>query len=466
MSENYFDLVVLGGGPAGYAAALRASGEGAKVALVEMDKLGGTCLNRGCIPTKCFCYSTKTFSKLRRKVLPEILFENLRLDYSKMLLRKNMVVDNLRDGLNTLLTKKGVKIFRGKGYLNSECKIDITAGISKGETLNGKMTLIATGSSPGSLPFLPKDERILTTDDIWDLEKAPERLLIIGGGVIGIEAASIYSAISKEVTVVEILPEILTNVNRSYKRPIAKSLGERGVKILTGKKVVKVEALKELIVSIEGEPEPLSFDAILVAVGRKANLDGIFDPTLLIDVKNGAIRVGEDMQTSKTGIFAAGDVIGNPMLAHVASRAAIVAVNRGLGFDKNDKIDFQTVPEIIFSDPEIAQIGTIPQSTLNKDKNIKIGRFPYLALSKALCEGETEGFAEIVVDSSEDRVIGGAIVGHGASELIGEILLAVNGRISPEMIEKCIHPHPSMTELIWEATADSIGKAMYKISKK
>lgn len=450
MDKNY-DLIVVGGGPAGYAAALRAAAEGAKVAVAEKDLLGGACLNRGCIPTKCFCYSTKIYSKIKRGKLPEIEYDGLRINYEKMVERKDGVVKALREGLMDLMRRMKIKVIEGKAYIKKG-QVEIRSGQEKGTVIKSGMILAATGSSPAKLPFVPDEARVHTTDTIWDLKKRPDNMLIIGGGVIGIEAATIYSQIAKRVTVVEILPDILANVKRSFRRVVEKALKARGVDIQKGKALSSIDN---------------KYDCVLVAVGRRSNIDGNFDAKLPLEQKGGVISIGEDMQTSVKGIYAAGDVAGRLMLAHEASKMGIVAVNRGLGFDKADRLDYDRMPEVIFSDPEIAIVGKMLDITLSsKEKSVKIGRFPYLTASKALCEGESEGFAEVVYDEDKDRVIGGGIVGSGASDLIGEILLAVNGEISPHLIEQSVHPHPTMTEIIWEASADTIGKALYKVRKR
>jgi dihydrolipoamide dehydrogenase len=467
MEKESYDLAIIGGGPAGYTAALRAQGEGARVCIVESGSLGGTCLNRGCIPTKCFYHSTKTYHRIRENALPEIVWEKLSLDYAKMLERKNSVVTGLRDGLEALLKKTGVKIIRGKGFINKDKDVEIIEGEGKGRIVSGKMILLATGSSPSNLPFIPQDSRIHNTDSIWDLNKPPKNLLIIGGGVIGIEAATIYSVVAKSVTLIEILPEILVNVGKSYKRVVSKSLDNRGVKILTGKRVTSIKPDKEsIMVYWEGDTEAKHFDEVLVAVGRKPNISGVFDEKLGLSTKSGFIEVGKDMQTSCKGIYAAGDIIGNPMLAHAASREAMVAVNRGLGFDPDDFVDFEKIPDLIFSDPEIAKVGFIPEAGAKREEGISIGRFPYITSSKALCEAESEGFAEVVFNEKSGKIIGGGIVGAHASDLIGEMIVMVNAGLDPHIIERSVHPHPTLTEIIWEASADSIGKAIYKMRKK
>ncbi|MEE9614441.1 MAG: dihydrolipoyl dehydrogenase [Thermodesulfobacteriota bacterium] len=471
MSE--FDIVVIGGGPGGYVAAIRGAQKGARVALVERDKLGGTCLNRGCIPTKALYYSAKTLSTVRKAEAFGVTTGKVSFDLSKAVGRKDDVVGRLVGGVGQLLKGNGVEVMTGEGFLEAAGKVRVTGPDKAGTTdtpgtIGAKSVIIATGSEPAMIPAFNIDrENVLTSTEALNLKKLPESLLIIGGGVMGCEFATIFSKFGSKVTVVELLPTILSTEDKQVVRVVAKSLKEAGVEVLTGVTVEDVEAGG----GGEGEVKTrlqdgrvFTTEKVLVTIGRSFNSDGLGLEDLNVGMERGRIVVDEHMATSVPGVYAIGDVTGGMLLAHIASVEGGVAAANALG--GSETMDYSAVPAGVFTDPEIASVGMKEKDAKEKGVEVKVGRFPYAASGKALAMAEADGFVQMIADPGTDKVLGCSIVGAHATDLIGEVALAVKAGLKVKDIIGTVHAHPTLPEVVMEAAEDVHGEAVHKIGRK
>ncbi|RQD77486.1 MAG: dihydrolipoyl dehydrogenase [Halanaerobium sp. MSAO_Bac5] len=445
-----YDIGILGGGPGGYVAAIRAAQLGLKTAVIEKDVVGGTCLNRGCIPTKTYLKHTELIHELKRMDQFGIMVDGYSLDWPKMRARKNKVVAKLTGGIRGLFKKNGVDLIKGRGEVINEHEIKISG--EKDKKIGVKNIIIATGSAP-IMPALKGMDLpdVISSREALDLDELPERIVIIGGGVIGIEMASIYSSLEVDVTIVEILDDILVNFDQEMVKVLKQRLKKDGVKLLTSSKVTEIaEENDELIVKIESEKaEQIFTDKVLAAVGRKAVFAGIKD--LDLEMENGFIKVDSQMQTSINGIYAVGDVTGGMLLAHEASAEGIVAVNNILG---NQEIRDNLIPNCVYSLPEIASVGMTEAEAKDEGYQINIGRFPFKASGKAIAAGAEEGFVKIISDKKWDQILGAQIVGPHATDLIAEAAIAIKLESTTEVLANTIHAHPTLSESVKEAAED------------
>ncbi len=459
-----FDIVVIGGGPGGYVAAIRGAQLGAKVALVEKDRLGGTCLNRGCIPTKALYYSAKTLSAVKRSKDFGVDAELRGFDLSKAVERKDGVVERLVNGVGQLLKANGVEVLRGEGYLSSKGRVAVK-GEGGTEEVGAKNIIIATGSEPAMIPAFNIDRKnVLTSTEMLDLKELPGSVLIIGGGVMGCEFAAILSAFGSSVTVVELLPEILSTEDRQISRQVARSFKAAGISVLTGVTVEVVEPGEGRVKTRLADGREFVTDKVLVTIGRSFNSSGLGLEALGVATEKGRILVNSRMETNVEGVYAIGDVTGGMLLAHVASFEGITAVSNALGRTK--EMDYSTVPYGIFTDPEVAGVGLKEKEAKEKGMDVKVGRFPYAASGKAMAMGEVDGFVQIVADPGTDRVLGCSIVGAHATDLIGEVALAVKSGAKTTDIAETIHAHPTLPELVMEAAEDVHGMAIHKAGRR
>jgi len=461
-----FDIVIVGGGPGGYVAAIRGAQMGARVALIEKDRIGGTCLNRGCIPTKALYYSAKALNSARRAAEFGVSVGEVGFDLAKAVERKEGVVKKLVGGVEQLLKGNGVEVINGAGSLESAGAVRVAKADGSTETVAGKAIIIATGSEPAMIPAFNMDGRdIITSTEALDLKKVPESILIIGGGVMGCEFATLFSAFGSRVTVAELLPSILSTEDRMVSRVIIKRFKETGVNVLTEVVVESVEAEAEGRVKtrLEDGREFLT-EKVMVSIGRSFNCANIGLESIGVNIEKGRIAVDDRMETNVKGVYAIGDVTGRMLLAHVASAQGIVAVSNALG--KAAKMDYSAVPSAIFTDPEIGSVGMREKDAQEKGMEVVVGRFPYAASGKAIGMGETDGFAQIVADLSTDRVLGCSIVGAHATDLLGEVTLAIRSGAKVSDIAETIHAHPTLPEIIMEAAEDAHGTAIHKIGRK
>ncbi|MFN2339772.1 MAG: dihydrolipoyl dehydrogenase [Halanaerobium sp.] len=452
-----YDIAVIGGGPGGYVAAIRAAQLGLKVAVIEKEVVGGTCLNRGCIPTKAYLKHTELIHELKRMDEFGINVEGYSIDWKKMRERKNKVVGKLTGGIRGLFKKNGVDLIKGMAEAVNEHEIKITAEEDK--KIWAENIIIATGSEP-IMPGLKGIDLpgVMNSREALDLDELPDRIVIIGGGVIGVEMASIYSSLEVEVTIVEILDNILVNFDQEMANVVKKALKNQGVKLLTSSKVTEImEQNDELIVKIESEKvDQITADKVLAAVGRKPVFSGL--ENLDLEMENGFIKVDSHMETSIPGIYAVGDVTGGMLLAHEASAEGITAV-------KNIKGDYELrdnlIPNAVYSLPEIASVGMTEEEAKEEGYEIKVGRFPFKASGKAIAVGSEEGFVKIISDKKWDQILGAQIVGPHATDLIAEAVIAIKLESTSEVLANTIHAHPTLSESVKEAAEDVNGLAVH-----
>ncbi len=450
-----YDIVILGGGPGGYVAAIKASQMGAKVALIEKQDLGGVCLNWGCIPTKTLLKNAKVYHYIKKSEFYGIDIENkssITINWPNMLKRKNSVVKKLTGGVKVLLDKNGVDTYIGEGKIIDKNTIEVN-----GEKLNTKNLIIATGASP----FIPpiegiKKDLVITSKEILDIKEIPKTLVIIGGGVIGVEFATLFNELDVNVTILEKAPDILLNVDSEIRSMIVKMLKQKGINILTG---VDVKEIKDNGLDVLVNDKIVFYPAnkILVSIGTRPNTDHLEHLGLEMDRR--AIKTNEKCETNVKGIYAIGDVNGKYMLAHVASFEGIVAVENILGHPA--KIDYNKVPSGIYTSPEVAFVGLTEKQAIEAGYDVKVGTFPMSANGKALAEGEPDGFVKVIADKKYGEILGVHILSPNATDMISEIVVAMELEGTIYDVANSIHPHPTFSETIAEATHSSIDKPIH-----
>lgn len=461
------DVIILGGGPGGYNAAIRAAQLGAKAALVEMESLGGTCLNKGCIPTKALYRSAQLIRDIKGSAAFGIDIDGFSINIKKMLERKQDMVYRLTDGIRQLLKANGVEVINGRGRLIDRNTVEVACRDEK-VMIKGAGILIATGSGPATLPIegagLPG---VMTSDELLNLEKVPESIIIVGGGVIGIEFAGILNQMGSKVTVIEYMPGILTGFDGEISRRLAMFLKKTGIVLETGAKVTRFEKTGDRItVYYEGKNGTAAVEAekVLVSTGRKPNVRNIGLEEIGVEFDDSGIRTGEAGATNLAGIFAAGDVTGGIMLAHVAAEEGKRAVEKLLGC--SDPASIEPVPACVFSFPETASAGLTEEEAKSRGIQYNAGKFMFGANGKAMTLGEEEGFIKVLTAADSEEIIGVHILGPHAGELIEEGVIAIRNRLTVNSIAATVHPHPSLSEAFYEAVLASTGRAVHAAPKK
>ncbi|UOY89745.1 dihydrolipoyl dehydrogenase [Bacillus glycinifermentans] len=468
-----YDLVILGGGTGGYVAAIRASQLGLKTAVVEKQKLGGTCLHKGCIPSKALLRSAEVYRTAKKAEEFGVMIPEVNLQFSRVQSRKQKIVDQLYNGVKHLMKKGKIDVYEGIGRILGPSIFSPMPGTVSVEMANGgenemlvpKNVIIATGSRPRPLPGLePDGERVLSSDEALELEKLPASIVIVGGGVIGIEWASMLNDFGVDVTVIEYAERILPTEDADISKEMQTRLTKKGIKIITGAKVLPDSLEKGEGIGIQaekdGETLALSAEKMLISVGRQANIEGIGLENTDIEVKNGFISTNNMYQTKESHIYAIGDVIGGLQLAHVASHEGITAVEHIAG-EEPHQMDYSLVSKCIYSSPEAASVGLTEEEAKAKGRNMKVGKFPFQAIGKALVYGETEGFVKIVADKDTDDILGIHMIGPHVTDMISEAGLAKVLDATPWEIGQTIHPHPTLSEAIGEAALAVDGKAIH-----
>ena len=462
MNEE-IDVVIIGGGPGGYVSAIKAAHLGLKAVLIEKDKLGGVCLNWGCIPTKALVSTAELLNHLQRAGEFGIQVKDYSIDFPAIMKRKDLITQRLSSGVGQLMKANQVRVARGEGQIVEPGKVEVTNTAGEKELIKTKNIIIATGSKVMRLPIPGIDsEGVITSDEALSLSELPSRMLIIGGGVVGIEFAGIFKALGVEVTVVEMLPRILLPIDEEIAFRLTQLLKRKGIEILTDSKVKEIKKnhqnLEVLISTSDGEKK-LETEKVLLAAGRIPELGNIDVQRLGIELDGKAIKVDEKMRTNIPGIYAVGDVVGRIMLAHVASREGIVAVENISG--KETLMDYKVVPNCVFSMPEVASVGLTEEEARKENNNIKVSKFPFMANGKALGMGETEGMVKIIADADTSELLGFHILGVHASDLIAEGTLAMSMEATAFEIINTIHAHPTLAEAIAEAAEGIVGKPIH-----
>jgi len=458
-------IAILGGGPAGYVGALRAAQLGAEVTLIEERWLGGTCLNVGCIPTKTLVHAATLYSELSERSFKRsgLVLEGLRFDIAALRKRKSDVVRRLVTGIRGLLSNAGVRLIEATGRL-VEPGVLAWQGDSGEERVEADYILLSTGSEP-SRPPVPGAELAWTSEEALELTEIPKHLLIIGAGVIGLEFASIYNALGSQVTVVEMLDQALPFEDAELATELAKLLKKAKIKLHTNTRVLGIDEGDDgdyaVTLTHNGNDDDLlvNCDRVLMATGRKPRLSGVDAEGLGLKTERGTIIVDDRMRTNLPGVYAAGDCVGGHMLAHVASYEAEVAVEHMI--TDSGRVDYGAVPRCTFTIPEVAGVGQTEADAKEAGIETVVGRFPYRALGKSLAAGNTTGFVKLIANS-DYRLIGGGMIGPHASELIAEVALACEQKLTLHQLAETIHAHPSLPEMIREAALDALGRPLHK----
>lgn len=472
MSENY-DVVILGGGTGGYVAAIRASQLGLKTAVVEAGNLGGTCLHRGCIPSKALLRSAEVFATAKNGEEYGVHATEVTLDYLKVHERKNKIVEQLHTGVKGLMKKGKIDVFEGFGRILGPSIFSPMPGAISVEYKDGKENdilipknvVIATGSHPRSLPGLDFDgEMVLSSDDAVKLTELPKSIIIVGGGVIGVEWASMFSDFGVDVTVLEYADRLVPTEDKDISKEMQKQLKKKGVTVVTEAKVMAETLEKGENVTIKadykGEQKAYTAEKMLVSVGRGPNTEDIGLQNTTIKVDRGFLLVNDAFQTEESHIYAIGDVIGGLQLAHVASHEGIKAIEHISG-EKTEPIDYSLIPRCIYTRPEASAVGFTEEEAKAKGFDIKVGKFSFKAIGKALVYGESDGFVKVIADKKTDDILGVHMFGPHVTDLISEAALARVLDATPWEVAETIHPHPTLSEIMGEATLAVDGKAIH-----
>ena len=472
MAQEY-DLVILGGGTGGYVAAIRASQLGLKTAIVEKGKLGGTCLHKGCIPSKALLRSAEVFATTKRGEDFGVITSEVSLDFGRVQARKNKIIDQLHKGVQHLMKQGKIDVYEGIGRILGPSIFSPMPGTISVEMNNGtenemlipKNVIVATGSRPRSLPGLDIDgQLVLSSDEALQLESLPKSIIIIGGGVIGIEWASMLSDFGVDVTVIEFADRIIPTEDKEISKEMQRVMKKKGINLITSARVLPETLIKDEVASIsaevKGELKQFKADKLLVSVGRQANLEGIGLENTDIQVDKGFIVTNEFYQTKESHIYAIGDVIGGLQLAHVASHEGILAVEH-LAAEKPEPLNYSLISRCIYSNPEVSSVGITEEQAIEKGHKVKIGKFSFRAIGKALVFGESDGFVKIVADAKTDDILGVHMIGPHVTDMISEAGLAMVLDATPWEIAHTIHPHPTLTEAIGEAALAVDGKAIH-----
>ncbi|MGM0446269.1 MAG: dihydrolipoyl dehydrogenase [Bacillota bacterium] len=457
-------ITVIGGGTGGYVAAIRAAQLGAEVNLIEKEKIGGTCLNWGCIPTKALVYSAEKYSEIKEAKRFGIEVDNVNLNMKRVIKNKDTIVKQLVGGVEFLLDKHNINIHKGTASLLDKNTVSVKTEKGR-EIIDTDYIILATGSQVKKAPIKGIDmDGILTSKDILDIEELPDSLAIIGGGVIGMEFAFIYASFGVNVKVVEYLADVLPGIDQDVTSEISKVAKRSKVDITTGaqvKEISKTDRGYQVNYVIDNVQENINVEKVLVATGREPNFGGLDLEKIGIQKENNAIKVDDHMKTTVDNIYAAGDVTGKILLAHVASHQGIVAVENIMG--KNKKMNYDVVPSAIFTKPEIATVGLTEEDVKEKDIDYLVGKFPFRANGKVKTMNKRNGFIKIIIDENSHQILGSSIIGVHATDLIHELTLAVKNNLKIEDVIETIHAHPTTSEVIHEAALDTLGGALHYV---
>lgn len=458
-----YDLVVIGAGPGGYVAAIRGAQLGMKVAIVEKDAYGGTCLNYGCIPTKALYKNAEVVDEIMHADDFGIKVKGYEIDMEKVQARKDKIVKTLSGGVGQLLKGNKVELVKGAAKLVAPGKVEVD-----GKVLETKKILIASGSKASRPPVKGIENKgVITSKEALDMDHVPEKIVIIGGGVIGIEFAGIYQAFGAEVTVVEFMPKIIPAVDKEITDRLQRLLGRKGIKFMVGTKVEEIEKDgKALRVTVDkgGKKSQLPCNEVLVSTGRELDIEGLNLDGLGIQYDRKGVKVDENYRTNVPGIYAIGDVIGGVMLAHVASEEGKVCVERMNGEDA--RVDYDLIPSAIFTFPDVASIGLSEEQAKEQGLAYEVGKFQFAGNGKALTMDNAKGMLKVVVSQDKQRILGVHIVGPNASDLLAEAAIAMRGEFTVEEAANTMHGHPTLSEAFEEALTATLGRGIHSAPAK
>jgi dihydrolipoyl dehydrogenase len=462
-----YDLIIIGGGPAGYVGAIRAAQLGKKVVCVEMERAGGTCLNWGCIPTKALLKSAEL-----KQLLGHIgdyglsINGEVGVDFPKVMQRSRGVSDQMAKGVEYLFKTKKVDYVVGKAQIQSPAdgaikKVNVTGADGKTQTLTGKAVLICTGAKAKALPGVKVDgEKVITSREALVVKKAPKSIVILGAGAIGCEFAYFFNAFGSKVTILEMLPQILPVEDAEVAEFLKRSFTKQGIEIHTDTKVEKTEVLEKGVKLTVAGGKTFEADQLLVAIGVEAQTDGLFGDGVKLELDRGYVKTNDRYETSVKGIYGAGDIIGPPWLAHVASHEAIEAVE-GLFVPGKKPHKVTVFPGCTYCHPQVASVGLTEKAAKEKNLKYKVGKFPYKASGKAVAAGDSEGFVKVLLGEKYEEIIGAHIVGADATELIAEYTLAMSAELTADEINASIHAHPTLAEMDHEAVLAAEGRPIH-----
>ncbi|MBL9190517.1 MAG: dihydrolipoyl dehydrogenase [Opitutaceae bacterium] len=461
-----YDLIVIGGGPAGYAGAIRAGQLGKKVACIELERAGGTCLNWGCIPTKALLKSAEFYRSLAKAETFGVALKGASFDFAKVMDRSRGVAGQMAKGVEFLFRKNKVDYFVGKATVSAPGLVEVTEGEHKGKFFKTKNVLIATGCKPRTLPDLKVDgQRVMTSREALEPRKSPPKsIVIIGAGAIGVEFAYFFNAFGTKVTLVEMLPQIVPVEDEEVAKGLHRSFEKQGIAVHVGTKVENIRVKKDkvelsLVKTGEANSTEVEAESLLLAIGVVPNLEGTVAKGVKLELERGYVKVNDRYESSVKGIYAAGDIIGPPWLAHVATFEAVNAVNAMFGHHHAGRV--KIFPGATYCQPQIASTGLTEKQAKEKKLDYKVGKFPFTASGKAVAAGDSEGFVKLISDAKTGEIYGAHILGNEAPELIAEYVLAMNTELSIDEVHRTIHAHPTLSEALMEAAAATTGEAIH-----
>ncbi len=454
-----YDIIVIGSGPGGYVAAIRASQLGKRVAIVEKAELGGVCLNWGCIPTKALLKSAQVFTYCKNAAHYGVTVEGeVKPDFEKIVARSRTVAETMSKGVAFLMKKNNIDILAGWGRLAGEGKVEVDGAVYEADAV-----ILATGARPRQMPFMPVDgEHIISSKEALTLPRLPQSMIVVGSGAIGSEFACLYASLGVKVTIVEYMPQLMPLEDEEVAKTMERAFRKMRAAVMTSTTVKEVRVEDGMChVDIEGKKgaETLQAEVVLSAVGIKSNIENIGLEEMGITVERDKVVVDEHYQTSAKGVYAIGDIIATPALAHVASAEAIHCVEHICGLEP-EAVDYSTIPSCVFTTPEVASVGMTEQQARDKGIEYKVGRFPFTASGKATAAGDRDGFVKLIFDEQE-RLIGAHLVGATVTEMLGEPTLAKRLGATAHAIAKTIHSHPTMHEGLMEASEAALGAAIH-----
>ena len=461
---SQFDVTVIGSGPGGYVAAIRCAQLGFKTALIEKySTLGGTCLNVGCIPSKALLDSSEHFHNAAHNFENHgILIDTPKADLGRMIARKDEVVEQTTKGINFLMDKNKVTVFEGLGSFESATQVKVTKNDGSSEVLETKYAIIATGSKPSNLPFITLDkERIITSTEALNLKEIPKHLVVIGGGVIGLELGSVYLRLGSQVTVVEFMDKIIPTMDGALSKELQKVLKKQGMKFMLSTGVQSVErngdSVKITAKDKKGEEVSVEGDYVLVSVGRKPYTEGLGLEKAGVELdERGRVKVNDHLQTNVANIYAIGDVVKGAMLAHKAEEEGVFVAETLAG--QKPHINYNLIPGVVYTWPEVAGVGKTEEQLKEEGAAYKVGSFPMRALGRSRASGDIDGLIKVLADEKTDEILGVHMIGARAADMIAEAVIAMEFRASAEDIARSSHAHPTFTEAIKEACLDATGK--------